>query len=489
MNNNEKFIEWYFKLIVNNLITTIFLEYKFNILKFLYKLVFFSYYSKIKFNMIKILNSILNLKFLSYIEFNCKIFCKYFIKYLQNIKNKLVYFKSSHYYYKKQKLIRRRKRHTPLVSFLSTSLKRNWFSLKNRSSNFFVFCNIYLLNTRMVYNVIRNDINLYHFFFLIMGIIPYIKKKIFNLNNTLLLTFFVYIILFFIIVSINKSFLKETFINRDYYKLNFKFAEKKKKSIFLKNLDYTSFDQFEKNKPIYKNLLLITSFINFNKLNDYIKNYKKFFFIKNFPMVNILNDFLMCSEWDIRKNKISFKYQKWSDDFSFNINYIYWIIFIPLFFIQYILVKFHLKLYVKTKRRIYYLVRSYLDNIRLYVKINKYLGRSFFKSIYRSKRWKDPSHVFLSKKRPKKGHFSVNFIRYRKLYYRLSPIGSYYFWISKINIIQYLFSYKYFFFKTIIKSYYYFWIIITYIIVLIFLMKKEVKSLRKKGREGTISIS
>ena len=125
MNNNEKFIEWYFKLIVNNLITTIFLEYKFNILKFLYKLVFFSYYSKIKFNMIKILNSILNLKFLSYIEFNCKIFCKYFIKYLQNIKNKLVYFKSSHYYYKKQKLIRRRKRHTPLVSFLSTSLKRN----------------------------------------------------------------------------------------------------------------------------------------------------------------------------------------------------------------------------------------------------------------------------------------------------------------------------------------------------------------------------
>jgi hypothetical protein len=127
---------------------------------------------------------------------------------------------------------------------------------------------------------------------------------------------------------------------------------------------------------------------------------------------------------------------------------------------------------MKTKRRIFYFLRTCLDNVRLFVKINKYLGRSFFKSIYKSKRWKDPSHVFLSKKRSKRSHFSTNYLRYRKLYYRLSPIGSYYFWFSKINIVQYLFSYKNFFFITIIKSYYYCWYIIIYFLILIFSLNK-----------------
>jgi hypothetical protein len=149
--------------------------------------------------------------------------------------------------------------------------------------------------------------------------------------------------------------------------------------------------------------------------------------------------------------------------------------FIPYFFFQYILIKYHLKLYMKTKRRIFYFFRTCLDNIRLFVKINKYLGRSFFKCIYKSKRWKDPSHVFLSKKRTKRSHFSTNYIRYRKLYYRLSPIGSYYFWFAKINIVQYLFSYKNFFFKTIIKSYYYCWCVFIYLLLLVYLFNRIVK--------------
>jgi len=136
---------------------------------------------------------------------------------------------------------------------------------------------------------------------------------------------------------------------------------------------------------------------------------------------------------------------------------------------------------MKTKRRIFYFFRTCLDNIRLFVKINKYLGRSFFKSIYKSKRWKDPNHVFLSKKRSKRNHFSTNHIRYRKLYYRLSPIGSYYFWFSKINIVQYLFSYNNFFFKTILKSYYYYWYIIIYFFTLIYLFNKYIK-LKIKGK-------
>ena len=82
---------------------------------------------------------------------------------------------------------------------------------------------------------------------------------------------------------------------------------------------------------------------------------------------------------------------------------------------------------MKTKRRVYYFLRTFLDNIRLFVKINKYLGKSFFYNIYRSKRLKDPSHVFFMRKRSKRNHFSTNSLRYRKLFYRLSPLGSYYY--------------------------------------------------------------
>ncbi len=127
--------------------------------------------------MIEILNFILNFKFLLFFKFNIEYLLEYLIKFLQNVKNKIIYFKSNHYYFKKQKLIRKRKRHVPLISLLSTNLKRNWFSLKNRSSNFFVFHNIYLLNIKSIY-IIKNDINLYHFLLILFNTLPFIKKNI-----------------------------------------------------------------------------------------------------------------------------------------------------------------------------------------------------------------------------------------------------------------------------------------------------------------------
>jgi hypothetical protein len=176
----------------------------------------------------------------------------------------------------------------------------------------------------------------------------------------------------------------------------------------------------------------------------------------------------------LKKENILFKYQNLTIDVKFNFVIFYWILLIPYFFFQYILVKYHLKLHMKTKRRVFYFFRTFLDNIRLFVKINKYMGRSFFKSIYKSKRWKDPHHVFFNKKRIKRSHFSTNYIRYRKLYYRLSPIGSYYYWFAKINIIQYLFSYKNFYLKTIIKSYYYCWWFIFYMFIYLYIYYKYI---------------
>ena len=110
---------------MNNYIYFVFKEYNLNLLIFLYKNIFFNYYFYIKILIINILNYILNLKYLLLFKFNIQDISNFFIKFLQNIKNKVIFFKSNYYYFKKQKLIRKKKRRIPLYSFLSTNLKRN----------------------------------------------------------------------------------------------------------------------------------------------------------------------------------------------------------------------------------------------------------------------------------------------------------------------------------------------------------------------------
>jgi hypothetical protein len=75
--------------------------------------------------MINILNFFLDLKYLFYFKLNIEEIFQYLIKYFQNIKNKIIYFKSNYYFFKKQKLIKKRKRRVPLTALLSTGLKRN----------------------------------------------------------------------------------------------------------------------------------------------------------------------------------------------------------------------------------------------------------------------------------------------------------------------------------------------------------------------------
>jgi hypothetical protein len=101
------------------------MEYNIDKLFFLYKLIFFNYFFNVKINVIKILNYIIDLKDFLNNKFNIKEFSNFIMKYIQNIKNRMIYFKSNYYYFKKQKLIRKRKRRVPLVSLLSTNLKRN----------------------------------------------------------------------------------------------------------------------------------------------------------------------------------------------------------------------------------------------------------------------------------------------------------------------------------------------------------------------------
>jgi len=166
------------------------------------------------------------------------------------------------------------------------------------------------------------------------------------------------------------------------------------------------------------------------------------------------------------------KYISFTNYIYFDFIFLYWILLIPYFIINYILIKYHLKLFVKIRRRFILYLKTYLDNIRLFVKINKYIGRTFFRSMYRSKRWKDSTIAFLIRKRPKRMHFSLHNIKYRKLYYRMSPLGSYYFWFSKIDIGKYILSFRNYFFKSTIKSINYNWLIIIYWFYILYKLKR-----------------
>ena len=297
---------------------------------------------------------------------------------MQNVKNKMVFFKSNTYYFKKQKLIRRRKRRIPLFSLFSTNLKRNWFFLKNRSSNFFVFHNMYLLNIKNFF-FLKLEFNLYDLYFLIINTIPFLKKYIYNLKSSLIIIYIIYIFFLLIIFFINKNFFSFFFISNKFNKknidLNFKFKNKinhnifttinlnkknlymykfflfkltkkfnfinfffKKKYFFVNKfynlrlyLNHASYDQYNKNIPLYKNISFFLKFVNVNKFSDYVKKYTKFFYIQKFPFLKILNDFLMFSELNYRKHNVDLQYKKLADCFYFNYIYLYWIILIPFF--------------------------------------------------------------------------------------------------------------------------------------------------------------
>src|SRR6202012_245926 len=129
----------------------------------------------------------------------------------------------------------------------------------NRSSNFFVYHNIYLLNLKTIY-LIKYDINLYNFFLIITNTFPFIKKKLLKYNIYICMVYVIYIIFFIMIFLINKKYFKIFFINKKYHILDFDFKIKinknENKFNFIKNLN-------KKNLYIYK-FFLFKSLRNLN---------------------------------------------------------------------------------------------------------------------------------------------------------------------------------------------------------------------------------
>jgi hypothetical protein len=62
----------------------------------------------------------------------------------------------------------------------------------------------------------------------------------------------------------------------------------------------------------------VTTFINTNLLNNYIKKYTKFYLINKMPLMNAFKDYLAFYNYNLKKENILFKYQNLTIDVKFN---------------------------------------------------------------------------------------------------------------------------------------------------------------------------
>src|ERR1700760_598220 len=105
------------------------------------------------------------------------------------------------------------------------------------------------------------------------------------------------------------------------------------------------------NKPIYKTGLVLATFVNINRFNYNIKKFTKFFLNKKYPLINFFNEYLMCYEFLFKKENIIFKYQNFFVIIYSIFFFFFYLFLLPFFFFfQYILLKYHLKVNMKTKR-------------------------------------------------------------------------------------------------------------------------------------------
>jgi hypothetical protein len=146
---------------------------------------------------------------------------------------------------------------------------------------------------------------------------------------------------------------------------------------------------------------------------------------------------------------------------------------IPMIFCEFLLWKYHLRGLIIKKRRAFVILKMFFDNFRWYVKLNKIVGgfNSYHKRKMKYPRAYYHSILFRKRKKLKKGFF-FRWDRFRNLYVKMAPLGSYYYWYEHLNKKKaYMCNYK-FFFNSIYKTKYYKFIISIYLIFIWFLYRK-----------------
>lgn len=61
-----------------------------------------------------------------------------------------------------------------------------------------------------------------------------------------------------------------------------------------------------------------------------------------------------------------------------NLCFFYWIILIPYFFFEYILIKYHLKGHLRNKRKLIIFFKLFFDNFKIYIKLFKFVGDGIY---------------------------------------------------------------------------------------------------------------
>jgi hypothetical protein len=145
----------------------------------------------------------------------------------------------------------------------------------------------------------------------------------------------------------------------------------------------------------------------------------------------------------------------------------YWLLLIPYFFFEYILLKYHLKGHIRIKRRFILLLKLFLNNFKLYINIFKIIGKNQY-SGWRVKYPRTYQGIRVKARKKFKYGFYLKWNRFSKTFLKMTPLGSYYYWFFRINKYEYYLSFYKYSFNFCIKSnyfkYVYLYVIICYLI-------------------------
>jgi len=124
------------------------------------------------------------------------------------------------------------------------------------------------------------------------------------------------------------------------------------------------------------------------------------------------------------------------------------------------------------KRRFIILIKLFLDNFKVYIKFNRFVG---FRNVYSKRKTKYPKNFYnanlLRKEKKIKIGYFFKWDRFKLLYLKISSMGTYYYWFTRIEKIKYYIDFNKFFFNTIYNSLYYKYIIPIYIFIFYSLLK------------------
>jgi len=227
------------------------------------------------------------------------------------------------------------------------------------------------------------------------------------------------------------------------------------KSVII-NKNYNNL-QYCNNNEILENTrkFLIWPFLKLNKYLKYFKNIVKMPFklkkenkIYNFYFVDILN-----------KNLLNFCM-------------FYWLLLIPYFFFEYILMKYHLKSHRRIQRRWTLLLQLCLTKFKWYIKLYKIIGRKPY-SGWLVKYPKTYKGIHLRNKKKIKYGYYFKWNKLTKTYIRMSTMGPYFYWFFKINKYEYFLKCHKYLFNFSYKSNYFYYIYV-YIFILLLIKYKYI---------------